>query len=40
MRGSGGVTAIIADMASLLGCTMDIPDSVTAITLVALGKQA
>ncbi|EER01181.1 sodium/calcium exchanger, putative [Perkinsus marinus ATCC 50983] len=35
----GGVTAIIADMASLLGCTMDIPDSVTAITLVALGTS-
>ncbi|KAF4731511.1 Sodium/calcium exchanger 2, partial [Perkinsus olseni] len=35
----GGVTAIVADVAALLGCTMDIPDSVTAITLVALGTS-
>ncbi|KAF4669462.1 Sodium/calcium exchanger 2 [Perkinsus chesapeaki] len=35
----GGVTAIIGDVAALLGCTMEIPDSVTAITLVALGTS-
>merc|ERR1711941_194280 len=35
----GAVTAIISDMASLLGCVMDIPDSVTAITFVALGTS-
>lgn len=35
----GGVTAIIGDMASLLGCTMDVPDSITAITFVALGTS-
>jgi len=35
----GGVTAIIGDMASLLGCSMGIPDSITAITFVALGTS-
>merc|ERR1719316_186932 len=35
----GGVTAIIGDMASLLVCTMDVPDSITAITFVALGTS-
>merc|ERR1719281_2012677 len=35
----GGVTAIIGDMASLLGCTMDVPDAITAITFVALGTS-
>jgi solute carrier family 8 (sodium/calcium exchanger) len=35
----GGVTAIIGDMAALLGCTMDVPDSITAITFVALGTS-
>lgn len=35
----GGVTAIIGDMAALLGCTMGIPDSITAITFVALGTS-
>jgi solute carrier family 8 (sodium/calcium exchanger) len=35
----GGVTAIIGDMASLLGCTMGVPDSITAITFVALGTS-
>jgi len=35
----GGVTAIIGDMAGLLGCTMGVPDSVTAITFVALGTS-
>jgi len=33
------VTAIIGDMASMLGCTMDVPDEVTAITFVALGTS-
>jgi solute carrier family 8 (sodium/calcium exchanger) len=35
----GGVTAIIGDMAALLGCCMNVPDSVTAITFVALGTS-
>jgi len=35
----GGVTAFIADLAALLGCTMGIPDGVTAITFVALGTS-
>merc|ERR1719375_894651 len=35
----GGVTAIIGDMAGLLGCCMNIPDSITAITFVALGTS-
>lgn len=35
----GGVTAIIGDMAGLLGCTMGIPDAITAITFVALGTS-
>mmetsp|Transcript_72802 Transcript_72802/g.213556 ORF Transcript_72802/g.213556 Transcript_72802/m.213556 type:complete len:1035 (-) Transcript_72802:174-3278(-) len=36
---TGGVTAIIGDMASNLGCCIGISDSVTAITLVALGTS-
>ncbi|CAD7944294.1 unnamed protein product [Amoebophrya sp. A120] len=32
-------TAIIADVAEMVGCTLDIPDMVTAITLVALGTS-
>jgi solute carrier family 8 (sodium/calcium exchanger) len=35
----GMVTAIIGDMASLLGCVCTIPDEITAITLVALGTS-
>lgn len=35
----GLVTAVIGDLASLLGCCMDIPDQITAITLVALGTS-
>lgn len=35
----GGVTAIIGDMAALLGCTMGVPDAITAITFVALGTS-
>jgi len=35
----GIVTAIIGDMAGLLGCTMGISDSITAITFVALGTS-
>merc|ERR1719161_3252839 len=35
----GGVTAVIGDMASLLGCTMGVPDAITAITFVALGTS-
>jgi solute carrier family 8 (sodium/calcium exchanger) len=33
------VTAIIGDMASLLGCVLGFPDEVTAITFVALGTS-
>jgi len=35
----GGVTFIVGDIASMLGCFLGIPDSVTAITLVALGTS-
>jgi solute carrier family 8 (sodium/calcium exchanger) len=34
-----GVTALIGDMAALLGCTLGIPNEVTAITFVALGTS-
>jgi solute carrier family 8 (sodium/calcium exchanger) len=33
------VTAAIGDFAALLGCVLDIPDEVTAITIVALGTS-
>mmetsp|Transcript_76032 Transcript_76032/g.180947 ORF Transcript_76032/g.180947 Transcript_76032/m.180947 type:complete len:844 (+) Transcript_76032:126-2657(+) len=35
----GGVTAVVGDMAALLGCVMDVPDEITAITFVALGTS-
>lgn len=35
----GGVTAVIGDVANLVGCTLGIPASVTAITFVALGTS-
>eukprot|EP00928_Gymnodinium_smaydae_P048738 TRINITY_DN3262_c0_g1_i1.p1 TRINITY_DN3262_c0_g1~~TRINITY_DN3262_c0_g1_i1.p1 ORF type:complete len:865 (-),score=159.79 TRINITY_DN3262_c0_g1_i1:76-2457(-) len=35
----GFVTAFIADLAGLLGCCVGMPDSITAITLVALGTS-
>jgi solute carrier family 8 (sodium/calcium exchanger) len=35
----GAITALISDLASLLGCVLDLPDEVTAITLVALGTS-
>jgi solute carrier family 8 (sodium/calcium exchanger) len=35
----GVVTAFIGDLASLLGCTIGVPDGITAITLVALGTS-
>jgi len=35
----GFVTAIISDMASLLGCVIECPDEITAITFVALGTS-
>lgn len=35
----GLVTALIGDLASLLGCAMGISDSITAITFVALGTS-
>lgn len=35
----GFMTAIIGDLASLFGCLVDLNDSITAITLVALGTS-
>jgi solute carrier family 8 (sodium/calcium exchanger) len=35
----GVLTAVVGDMATLLGCVVDIPDEITAITLVALGTS-
>lgn len=35
----GVVTAVVAEVATVLGCVCGIPDSVTAITLVALGTS-
>lgn len=35
----GAVTAIVGEAASLFGCVIGIPDSVTAITVVALGTS-
>uniref|UniRef100_A0A7E4UWF2 Sodium/calcium exchanger 1 n=1 Tax=Panagrellus redivivus TaxID=6233 RepID=A0A7E4UWF2_PANRE len=35
----GLLTAVIGDVASMLGCTVGIKDSVTAITLVAMGTS-
>jgi solute carrier family 8 (sodium/calcium exchanger) len=35
----GFVTVFIGDLAGLLGCTMGVPDQVTAITFVALGTS-
>ena len=35
----GLVTAVIGDVASLFGCVIGLPDSITAITLVALGTS-
>lgn len=35
----GFLTAIIGDVAAMFGCTIGLKDSVTAITLVALGTS-
>merc|ERR1711904_263101 len=35
----GVQTAVIADLAELVGCCFDVPDAVTAITIVALGTS-
>lgn len=35
----GAITAVIGDLASHLGCTTGLKDSVTAISLVALGTS-
>eukprot|EP00928_Gymnodinium_smaydae_P080280 TRINITY_DN64008_c0_g1_i1.p1 TRINITY_DN64008_c0_g1~~TRINITY_DN64008_c0_g1_i1.p1 ORF type:complete len:850 (+),score=179.98 TRINITY_DN64008_c0_g1_i1:156-2705(+) len=37
--GIGVLTAFISDMASMVGCVFGMPDSVTAVTLVALGTS-
>ena len=36
----GLLTAIVGDLASIFGCTIGLPDAITAITFVALGKVA
>merc|ERR1719145_432876 len=35
----GGVTAVVGDLAEMLGCVCGMPDAVTAVTLVALGTS-
>lgn len=35
----GVLTAIIGDLASVFGCLLSVPDSITAITFVALGTS-
>jgi len=35
----GGVTAVVGEVASLLGCVVGMEDSITAITFVALGTS-
>ena len=35
----GGVTALIGDLAELCGCAVNMPDAITAISLVALGTS-
>ena len=36
---TGAITAVVAELASLFGCTVNLRDSVTAITFVALGTS-
>lgn len=35
----GGITAVVAEVATVLGCVIKLEDSVTAITLVAMGTS-
>lgn len=35
----GGITAIVAEVATVLGCTIGLKEAVTAITLVAIGTS-
>ena len=35
----GGITAVVAEVATVLGCVISLEDSVTAITLVAMGTS-
>jgi len=35
----GAVTMVVGEMAALMGCCLDIPDDITAITVVALGTS-
>lgn len=37
--GIGALTALVGDLASLLGCCLQMPDMITAITFVALGTS-
>lgn len=35
----GGITAVVAEVATVLGCTINLKPAVTAITLVAVGTS-
>lgn len=35
----GGITAIVAEVATVLGCVLGLEEAVTAITLVAIGTS-
>ena len=35
----GAITAIVAEVATVLGCTLNLEEAVTAITLVAIGTS-
>ncbi|CAJ1401560.1 unnamed protein product [Effrenium voratum] len=39
LMGIGALTAVVGDVAALLGCVMEIGSAITAITLVALGTS-
>ena len=35
----GGITAVVAEVATVLGCVLNLKEAVTAITLVAIGTS-
>merc|ERR1712100_477153 len=35
----GGATAVVGDLAMMISCCLEIPDDITAVTLVALGTS-
>ena len=39
LMGIGALTAVVGDLAALLGCVLEIGSAITAITLVALGTS-